>query len=364
MDKLEAYRHHLDALKSSTDCADLAADLQIVKKGKRWFCPACQGGGGQSPDLVISERGFNCFKCGEKGDALKLIEITKSCDHATAVGYMEEFTGIRRPERKNKATESPQSAFRLSSSIKSPPSKPPAQDQSERIAIITAFIRQCRPLQGEPLQYMEQVRCIPGSILDRANIRYCGSDYVEILNSLGSTFGKELVKSAGLWSFYGYHKAQAGFMLFPYQSDGLIVHLKARTLLSKQQCEDLGVERFLFMRGSVPCFYAEGQLQLHAERDRLLICEGEIDCLSAIAMGEAAVGIPGWASLKTEWVRQLKPWDGRVLLMLDGDPAGKQGVQDICSKFLDAGMQAPLVKELPAGKDLNDLLVEQSRRNK
>lgn len=364
MDKLEQYRQHLDELKSSTDCAELAADLGIIQKGRRWYCPSCQQGSGKSPDMQTSARGWHCFKCEAKGDALALIEITRSCDHAAAVSYLEEFTGIRRPERRNKATESPQSAFQLSSSIKSPPSKPPAQDQSERIAIITAFIQKCSPLSGDALQYMERTRCIPRSILERANIRFCGSDYVEIVDDLGSTFGKEPVKAAGLWSFYGYFKAQVGFLLLPYQSGGLIVYLKARPPLSKQQCEDLGVERFLFMRGSVPCFYAQGQLQLHSERDRLLICEGEIDCLSAIAMGEAAVGIPGWAGFKTEWVRQLKPWDGRVLLVLDGDPAGQQGVQDICSKFLDAGLQAPLVKELPAGKDLNDLLVEQCRSKK
>lgn len=49
---------------------DMAAALGLHGKGKRFFCPACQSGGGKTPDLAVSDKGFKCFKCGTAGMSL------------------------------------------------------------------------------------------------------------------------------------------------------------------------------------------------------------------------------------------------------------------------------------------------------
>jgi len=93
---------HIDALKAAADPLRVAATLGLQGQGKRFFCPVCQPQGGKTPDLSIRDKGFVCFKCGLKGDLLKLIEIAGNMDFPSAVAWLESLTGIPSPDRRKK----------------------------------------------------------------------------------------------------------------------------------------------------------------------------------------------------------------------------------------------------------------------
>jgi len=68
-------RDHIAALKAAADPIRVASALGLHGRGKRFFYPVCQPEGGKTPDLAVSDKGFCCHKCGEKGDLLKLVEV-------------------------------------------------------------------------------------------------------------------------------------------------------------------------------------------------------------------------------------------------------------------------------------------------
>ena len=80
-------RDHIDALKAAADPKRVAAALGLRGHGGRFFCPACQSDGARhkTPDLAVRGKGFVCFKCGLKGDLLKLVEVALGLDFPKAV---------------------------------------------------------------------------------------------------------------------------------------------------------------------------------------------------------------------------------------------------------------------------------------
>ena len=71
---------HITALKVAADPLRVAVALELQGRGKRFFCPLCQPQGGKTPDLSVRVEGFTCYKCGLKGDLLKLIMVAGDMD--------------------------------------------------------------------------------------------------------------------------------------------------------------------------------------------------------------------------------------------------------------------------------------------
>lgn len=90
---------------------------------------------------------------------------------------------------------------------------------------------------------------------------------------------------------------------------------------------------------------------VHGRRRRgSLICEGEIDALTAIQAGEIGVGLPGWSHWKDAWIGDFKGKD--VVLVMDADDAGRKGTRDIAGRFIRAGIPAPRQLILDEGEGL------------
>ncbi len=88
--------------------------------------------------------------------------------------------------------------------------------------------------------------------------------------------------------------------------------------------------------------------------ERILFCERETDVLAAESSGFAAVGIPGWAHFKPEWVHFFDNIE--VFLVLEEDEVALEGTRRIARFFQEAGMPEPKEIRLPAGCDLKDYL--------
>lgn len=87
---------------------------------------------------------------------------------------------------------------------------------------------------------------------------------------------------------------------------------------------------------------------------RLLICEGEMDCLSCWQVGIPAVSIPMGAS-NMNWITEdyqyLSHFD-EIVLLFDNDEPGKKGAKEAAARL---GTERCLIVTLPL-KDANDML--------
>jgi DNA primase len=356
------FRDHIRQLKDRFRGQDIAARLGIVGRGKRFFCFACQTAGGKTPDLDVFDQGFKCYKCGKTGDIIDLAVMAGGMSRADAIAYLEQLAGIRRPTGRGKSLTIPSSG-----KIKTLPSashaveipdktgKQPNPTAAALSDLYDAFIKTvCRSIFATPgAEYIKAIRKIDAETADRAGVRYCDD-----LAGLWTLADKTTIKAAGLASLYIFQKAALPFLVFPYIRRGRPVFIKTRCLLSKDDADKRQVPRFLNTAGRVPCLWNHDAIEGAA---RVLICEGEIDALTAVQAGQVGVGLPGWSHWKDEWIRDFIDKD--VILVLDADDAGRKGTRDIAGRFILAGHRAPRQLVLDEGQDLNDFYKDQGGKS-
>ena len=362
------FRQHVDRLKAAVSGVDLAADLGLVHRGRRYFCPACQPTGGKTPDLAVNDDGFRCFKCGASGDVIDLVVFAKGLSKADAIRWMEDRTGLERPRRRlpsgtmSKPSSSGITAPRAARTADfattghrtpSPGSGHFWTGRTTRLSTIdqavvdlyAAFLTTvCRPLAGTPGADYLVKRGLDIAVADRVGVRYCPD-----LSPVWSLADRAALKAAGLSTFYAFQKLELPVLVFPYIYRGQPVFLKARTLLGKAEADRREIPRFLNTGGTVPCLWNHDAI---ADADRVLICEGEIDALTAIVAGQVGVGLPGWSHWKDAWLADFAGKD--VVLVLDADDAGRKGMRLVAQSFLRGGLPVPRQLQLEDGKDLND----------
>ena len=364
-------RNHIAALKAAADPLRVAVALGLQDRGKRFFCPVCQPQGGKTPDLSIGDKGFVCFKCGLKGDLLKLIMVAGNMDFPSAVAWLETETGIPTSGRKKRAYHDKGRGLNVD---------PGASDEAEAgngagpaadSAIFEAFLTACRPVAGRALDWLTKDKGIAEKVVIALGLRFCGREYQDIMNALTKRFGEDALKVAGLLkkskkdrlvpSFWHYYAKKAGFLVIPYMKDCRPVYLKVRPPVSKEDAERLGLVRFMNTAAAVPCLYNAAALK--GQPKKVLICEGESDTWTALSNAFAAVGSPGAKNFKAAWVegfRGLQDANGRsiVYIVMDADKAGSEGSLGIADMFLKAGLPVPLKLILPSGMDLTDFMKE------
>jgi len=366
---------HIDALKAAADPLRVAVALGLHGRGSRFFCPLCQPQGGKTPDLSVRDKGFTCHKCGEKGDVLKLVEVALKVEFTDAIKWLENETGIPSPVRRGKGPKGDKGRGGIvqpgatSQAVRPDPVKTtgPAADP----AIYEAFLTACRPVEGRALEWLTKGKGVKEEVVIALGLRFCGREYLDVMNALTERFGEDALQAAGLLkrnqkgrlvpSFWHYYAKKAGFLVIPYMLNGRPVYLKARPPVSKEDAERLGLVRFLNTAAAVPCLYNVDIL--NAQPGRVLICEGESDTWTALSYGFAAVGSPGAKGFKEAWVesfRGLQDAGGRsrVFLVMDADKAGEEGELVIAGMFRAAGLPVPLKLVLPPGMDLTDYMKE------
>lgn len=144
---------------------------------------------------------------------------------------------------------------------------------------------------------------------------------------------------------------------FPYYFNGQVVNVKYRT----------GDKRFRQEKNARKCFYNYDHAIRH-QGDTLVICEGEIDCLSIYEAGfHAVVSVPDGApsadaqtfTTKFDFLHGAEPLFEKfkhVILAGDNDAPGKRLTEELARRI---GRDRCLTVQWPDGcKDANDVLAK------
>lgn len=350
--KDDAFRDHVRRLKDVVSCRDVADRVGLAGRGRRFFCPSCQPSGGKSPDLDVDDQGFRCYKCGKSGDAIDLAVLAGGMSKADAIAFIEGLAGISRPAGSGKGWAIPSGQLKVARPGRNAdvvfqgraeiPPKLTAADQSDLYEKFLTAV--CRPLAASAGAEYLAGRGIDADVADRVGVRFCPDP-----SGLWTLADRKAIRAAGLSSLYAFQVNGLPFLVFPYIRRGRPVYIKSRCLLTKDEADQRKVQRFLNTSGRVPCLWNHDAIAAAAQ---VLICEGEIDALTAIQAGQPAVGVPGWAAFKDEWVRDFRGKD--AVLVMDADEAGRKGTLDIVRRFQRAGLLPPRQLKLADGMDLND----------
>lgn len=297
---------------------------------------------------------WKCFgACGKGGDGIQLVMEKEGLDFKSALTWfaqnfhVEAGTEYREKRRNVRAVKSKKIA-------RAP--EPEAQAEEEFVAdseLYDWFIGNC------------------GDVSCQKGIEYLGGHSISIesskhfhvrellnpeyaLRKLVEKWGEQRVYKSGIalgpngkpdrliWG--------STALLFPFYEQEEVVYIQGRMLEGKT--------KFLNLRGVPKPLFNTGRLSDIKAGQLVHICEGVPDAIALESHGLAAVGVLGATSFRTEWVdRFLKL---RVVLLGDGDDGGASFVKTISKAFSDRG-KAVLVKPLPEGMDVSDVLARKKR---
>lgn len=347
----KSFLNYIGCLKAKCKVKELAIEFGIPRQGTRFFCPKCQKNGGKTPDLSVFDNGFKCYKCGWNGDLIKWVTDNLGMSISEAINYLGKKLGIEHSTDRYQKYQNHSDGNVGNSDIGRSLKATTAIDTKKKpVAIVdlyNTFLKTiCLPLKETPGAAYLESRKIDPNVANQYMVRYCTD-----LSRLWTLTDQKSIKASGLSSFYIYQKANLPFLVFPYIYKGMPIFIKARCLLSKEEAHCYQVPRFLNTGGPVPCLWNHDAV---VKASRVIICEGEIDALSAIMAEHIGVGLPGWSHWKDSFTQDFRGKE--VFLALDSDPAGQKGVINIARRFMNAGLRCPRQFILPKGKDLNEFL--------
>ena len=207
--------------------------------------------------------------------------------------------------------------------------------------------------------YLTQERGLSGRILTESKVRAIkdSADLRAWEVAVAEEVGPEGVKASGIrsLSFWERNGLFPAFVV-PYLWRGSPMFWKAR--LARAKTDDLPCSRFFNAKGEIPFPYIPtGTILGDPAKDRLLLCEGELDTLSAVSAGFPAVGIAGAKLWKDSWADLLRPWAGRIVIAYDNDESGRLGSEELAEKLALCSLPIPTRLRLPEGADLNEVLL-------
>lgn len=138
----------------------------------------------------------------------------------------------------------------------------------------------------------------------------------------------------------------AGRLAIPYITPAGVVDIRYRALISEQS------PKYLSRTGAESKLYNVSSLLKNS--DTIAICEGEIDAITMDALvGIPAVGVPGANNWRRHFSLLFEDY-AQVLIMCDGDQAGKE-----FGKRISSELDGATVIHCPEGSDVNDLYLQE-----
>jgi DNA primase len=219
-----------------------------------------------------------------------------------------------------------------------------------RAKILTSLAEHCR-LKADAGPHDFDRRYLEGRGISFATAVNAGvgtvRDYDVLTRWLLKRWPAEELRRCGVFNRNGNLVLWGHRLLLPFWLDGECLGLAARKIDWKPG------DRFpkeLTVADPLVPFNADVLLDSPPE---VFVCEGVIDCLTLMARGFPAVGVPGAQRFRAEWVRLF---DGvsEVIVAFDNDDAGRAGSMRVARAFAKDGRTVKAL-QLPEGvKDLTD----------
>lgn len=135
-----------------------------------------------------------------------------------------------------------------------------------------------------------------------------------------------------------------GRLSIPYLTTSGVVDIRYRTITGQ-------TPKYMSRTGSAVRMY--GVQALLVPSRSIVVCEGEIDCITFNQAGIPAVGIPGANAWKDHWRLLFSDYDD-VIVVCDGDQPGRDFGKKIAEK-----LDGVSVVHLPDGEDANSIYAAQ-----
>jgi DNA primase len=345
-----------DEVKKGVDIVSLFSSfgVHLEKKGKSWMgrCPWHED---STPSLSVDqEKGlYNCFGCGESGDAFDLVMKERGLDFPSAVKFLKgadfsQLKSVPTPPKKeppkNVKTEKLNKTPEPLNSVETPLNGA-KQDSLESVDLkaIASFYHKTLAKSQEARAYLESRGITDKKLWSRFQIGFSDGSLLQVLSS---TQQKELTER-GLIRSSGKEFFQ-GCLVFPLLDEqGKVVSFYGRSIQAGTKPSHLyppGPRRGLINREALKVY-----------SDQIILTESVIDALSLVQIGvENVVPLYGTSGFTAEHLEALRAERVQsVVLALDNDEPGRKASEKIADQLSKEGFSTSIISP-PKKKDWNE----------
>lgn len=345
----------IEEIKARTDLADLIASYGIqVKRAGGSYKACCPFHHEKTPSFNIQpDKGFyHCFGCGESGDAIKFVMKYEGLTFVEAAKKLAEAANITIEEKADPQASARKRLFTLH-------------------AELAAFYQRCLKTANEASTARAYLasRDLSDEVVERFQIGYAPQHAEAMLKwAEKHHFSTEDLEQAGVlkpprYSGGRWYSPFAGRLMFAIRDrTGRVIAFSGRTLETDKSKMRGGKyvnspETPIFKKSNVLYAFdlAAGKIANAKPIREAIVCEGQIDVIRCHACGfDRAIASQGTAFTE-EHVRILKKVADAVVLVFDGDGAGRKAALRTGGEFLAAEIPVRVAR-LPPDEDPDSLL--------
>jgi len=344
------------AIKERLNLVDIARRyVDLRRNGPRWMacCPFHQE---TKPSFSINEESglFYCFGCQATGDLFEFYGRINGLDFRECLEQLATEAGIELDARREGGRSGDGDARR--------------QQRSERQQIMRMYelaaahyARNLAGPNGAACRAYVERRGIDKAITERFGLGYALPGWQDLADALRRNGCDEaLAVKAGLLGTSekggrAYDRFR-GRLIFPIRNlSDQVIAFGGRIIGNEDEAKYINsADSAVYKKGDQ--LYALPQARRHIGiKGNVLLTEGYMDVLTLHQFGyEHAVGVLGTA-LTPEQVKRLSGFTSQIVLLFDGDAAGRKAAQRACELLLPRGLACRVVL-LPQGKDIDELL--------
>jgi len=372
----------IDRVRRETKVVELIGETVKLQRRGRSFVGLCPFHKEKTPSFhVNAERGFyHCFGCHASGDAIKFIQETEGLDFVESVRALAERAGIDVVDNESDAERRQQAEVRRR--------QQELYDIGDRAAEYFERMLREHPLREHARAELARRGLVPGSATDEIadalqafRLGYAPYGWDGLVRHLKeSGLSASAAEKVGLLAprktgSGHYDRFRHRLMFAVLDAQGRVVAFSGRALDEPpaEALQQAGLEpsassaeppaKYVNSPESPIYSKREAVFGLYQSRQALragepcLVVEGNFDVVSLHARGIRNVVAPLGTAFTNEQARLIRRFTTDVVLMFDGDSAGKRATHASREPCQAADLTAKVVA-LPLGKDPDDFVRE------
>lgn len=292
---------------------------------------------------------YHCFGCGASGGVIRFVQEYEHVDFPTAVRRLAERAGISLQEEAGNSDQGRERSLRA------------RLLELHHMATDWFHERLMRSREAQPARDYLKQRGIDGRIATDWKLGYAPDSWDALLTAVQEAgFAEAEIARSGLFSSNERGRTFDRFrdrILFPIRNEfGETIAFSGRILTPR---DDTGKyinspETPLFSKGSV-FFGLDKSKRALVSAGEAIVCEGQIDLISAYEAGVQNVIAPQGTAFTPKQARILKRFVSRVIMCFDADAAGLKAVERSLPALLSYDLEV-VVAAMPEGEDPDSTL--------
>lgn len=339
----------VEEIKRKTDIVGVVGSYVVLKKMGRHHKGLCPFHSEKTPSFMVNEEMglYKCFGCGAGGDVIKFLMEIEGIEFREALERLAEKAGVKLVSRRR-------------------------DDNDERAKMLEVMDLAARYYHwllmegnaGAAAREYLKGRKINEKLMETFNLGFAMQSWEGVVNYLikKKGYSEELLEKVGLVSRKskegGVYDKFRGRIMFPLQdAGGKVVGFTGRILPSLAKDDEPkymnSPETALYHKSRMLYGFFQAKKAIR-EKKRVVLVEGQMDCISSFASGVTETVAVGGTALTEDQIELLARLADKIYLSMDADEAGSVAIKRSVELAEKRGMNIKVV-QIEGGKDPDEI---------